>query len=494
MAIHLLMFVDYLQQRFSYYTNNIPVEQRFRDLFFSKEVGEYADFVKTKLTETQRYDFAKRLSLNFPRKCLSDIDKFGLSEQDRLSLESRLSILKNSTLKKRQPILETDLKKAKFYIDNPSILKELPRASSGKTPVYLPPFPLVLKASGYSENEYRLNKMKQAYEICKKNGYENLIIPKAKTYENFIIETRLPIKAHTEKEQICQYIENRDQFTLAIQEFVGFLFQSSFYDLTYNYRSFYNDLSKAPIGRYDNVPLYFEKNQGKIGLIDLEKFSTGYYIAEKEKSLVRCKDAIYLFPYHFKEIMDVARKFDSNIDNYYKELSKDRDEALKRFKIVYEDHLKFIQSKGISFDNPSKFFQIETTRQQEIKEIVKSNLSKKCRRMDPSCIDDIFFDILNRVTSLLSDKLSDKCNTYQEANGAISSLWQLLSVRTLMIHNPCNLSNEVFLKLKNTDKIDEFDRYGVAMEIINEIFKELVNGKEICYYDGDFTRGLLIFC
>src|SRR5438477_154767 len=75
---------------------------------------------------------------------------------------------------------------AQTYVDYPARLSRLSRASAGKTPVYLlSQPPLVFKASGAPANQERFDKMNQAREICHRNGFTHLTIPKARVYENF---------------------------------------------------------------------------------------------------------------------------------------------------------------------------------------------------------------------------------------------------------------------------------------------------------------------
>lgn len=98
---------------------------------------------------------------------------------------------------------DTRLNQAKMYIDDPSKRRELPRASSGTTPVFLPKgLPFVLKWSGSPANQKRFCKMLKAHELCKKNNYQHLIIPRARVYADFIIESKLPITMNEIKGQM----------------------------------------------------------------------------------------------------------------------------------------------------------------------------------------------------------------------------------------------------------------------------------------------------
>ena len=69
---------------------------------------------------------------------------------------------------------------SKRYIDAPQKLVDLPRASTGKAPVYFPKdLPVVLKYCGSPENKRRFEQMEQAREICDIHHYTHLVVPVA---------------------------------------------------------------------------------------------------------------------------------------------------------------------------------------------------------------------------------------------------------------------------------------------------------------------------
>src|SRR4051812_41322906 len=105
---------------------------------------------------------------------------------------------------------------AQQYVESAALRKLLPRATSGKTPVYFLG-QLVLKHSGSPQNQDRLDRMEQARKLCNQGGYQNLIVPIGQIYQDFIVESRLPIVAHGTVAQIALYIEHRIQFTEAIK-------------------------------------------------------------------------------------------------------------------------------------------------------------------------------------------------------------------------------------------------------------------------------------
>ncbi|MFI5344336.1 MAG: hypothetical protein ACHQUC_08970, partial [Chlamydiales bacterium] len=170
--------------------------------------------------------------------------------------------------------------------------------------------------------ESRLISMEQAHEICERNGYKDLIIPQARGYGEFLVERKLPFEQNSYT-HIKLYAENHDKFDNAVTEFTGFLCQSFLCDI----------IDERGLGRYDNVPLYIEDGQGKIGLIDLEQFYPN--VGEVEDWLfLRCRDAVRLFPYHLDKIIEVAKKIDPSIEETRDLLIVERDKQLLMFKEI----------------------------------------------------------------------------------------------------------------------------------------------------------------
>ena len=405
------------------------------------------------------------------------------------------------------------LEQAKLCIDTLSQGEPLPRAPAGKTPVYLPTeLPIILKRCGSPANQERFDQMKQAREICEQGGYKNLVIPRARVFRNFIVESRLPITVHGAKEQIGLYVENRERFTGAVQEFTGFLCQSSLLDITGGNRDPYGSLSKTPIGRYDNVALYLEGNQGKIGLIDLEGFSPERSKSQEYWCFFPCRDAVHLFPYHLDEIMSVAKNFDSNIETHRGALEKARNEALKRFKLAYENHLEFVVNKGVTFENPIAFEKLNVSRIEELKGVVEAALRKEHEGfLFTGCLgensdatlklfnEQAFPQILDAIYNFINDRLESSMK-FRKNKGAISSNLELLSLRTLtfttynnLYYRRCVGAVADLIGVLTFGKTS-FDATNFSEELLHVIFKELERGGDISYYNPDFGDTTCIFC
>jgi hypothetical protein len=400
--------------------------------------------------------------------------------------------------------------KAKPYIDNPSSRNDLSLATNGKTKVYLPKeLPVVLKHSGSPENQKRFQQIKMARNLCIENGYEHLIIPPARVYGDFIIESKVPIKANKFKEQMGLYIENWEKFTPAVKEFLEFFFQSSFSDITGGTSSGYEALSKSPMGRYDNIALFLDGDHGKMGLIDLEHFSRAHD-SEKDEDFYafRCLYAVRLFPLHFDVIMDEAKKIDPTIELYRQRLVKERDESLKRFKIAYEDHADFIKEKGITIQNPLFFEKLSDDRIKELKNHLEKKIKKvhegktayggcysfkDCLGEDP---DKTLTEFHEKILPYFIDALYTRINFSLELNmkrykDSADYTPGLLLIRSLEFPSRTILDkmvNPIFDHFSIFKMKDESDTEGFIYWLLDITLENMV-GKEIAYYNPDFGVG-----
>lgn len=416
--------------------------------------------------------------------------------------------------KARKHLLRYDLlEKAKPYVNDPSKLQDVPQASSGKTPVYLPEeLPIVLKESGFLESRKRFDQMKLARGVCEKYKYDDvLVIPKVRVCKNFIIEDKLPITMHGTKEQMGIYIENPKKFTDAIKAFTDFLCRSSaFYDITSRRSTSgfwgrstdpYAALSKAEMPRYDNVVLYEEEGRGKIGLVDLEGFVPGYDVECPQGSRYsECLDAVHLFPYHFNEIMEVAKKFDPNIELHREELKKERDEALKRLELAYKIHSDFAQAKGITLENPIVFEELGAIRKEQLKNTIKEKLReaskdswfKRCFDLDNTLTwfdKEGFQQILDTTYKIINAHLKYNMDRNEKP---ILSKPKLLSIRTLGFDSKyieeqfeASISKELLEELKSRGP---FETSGFLHLLFDTLVEELEKGKEIAHYNPKFRN------
>lgn len=259
----------------------------------------------------------------------------------------RTVFAKNEVEKLEKRILPRSLyDKAVQYIENPSKLELCPTIEEGASTVYAPKtVPLILKKNSECSASQRLCKMKLARKICEENGYTHLLIPRASIYHDFvdafIIEDRLPVKVTSTKEAIGFYTENFKLFDEAVKEFTGFLCQADIEDIIGSGQDAIGQLpdNSDEYGRYDNIKFCMEKGKGKIGLVDLEHLKPKY----GKYCFKACQQATILFPYHLKEIIEVAKQYDPEIESYRNTLERFQKTVLDRFKLVHTNHLNFIQ-------------------------------------------------------------------------------------------------------------------------------------------------------
>lgn len=261
-------------------------------------------------------------------------------------------------------------KKAKDLVGDPFKLRKMSKASHGLTTVYLPQdLPIVLKKSG-KESEHRFERMQQARQLCKEKGAQNLVIPEARVHGDFIIETRVPVLQGGDKECMGLYFEHRDQFTPVVKEFTTFMLNCTLYDITgssYAPYAFLGDKkAHRKYGRYDNISIYLKDGVGKIGLIDLETFKPVQ--GKSDSTYGAVYSVVCFFPYHFDEIMAIARTQDPSINDKIKKLEEVRDVSMRRHEVVYGDHRRYFDRKVITLDDPQKDIEVSVENQEKIKE------------------------------------------------------------------------------------------------------------------------------
>lgn len=393
---------------------------------------------------------------------------------------------------------------AKHYAQNPKKLLREPRASAGKTAVYLPKqLPIVLKHS-QDQCKSRIEQMEDARKICTQNRFDHLVIPEARICGEFIVESRLPLSGHGFQETIAFYAENRDLFTPAVREFTQFFCQAHLEDLVGTSASVFERF--GPIPRYDNIPLYLENGVGRIGLVDLEHFNPH---PPSFCSIYSWSNLFYLFPYHIEEILEEVSHFDPRIGNGEadKFIEKSRKAIVEFRQSIYERHLEFIKGHGISLEDPCRFAEISSERREEIKNRVlekcnqRTDFNKQIVSQMLAHFEHSFSAILDEI-SVFFTRWTEK--NIAERGGAISS-YQLLACRT------CRTSDDKFdlsTRIENLLPIppsekdrreEEFDirieKYKIRSLIKEEILSELASGGEIAYYapSRPSAKGFIFF-
>lgn len=384
------------------------------------------------------------------------------------------------------------------YIESEELQALLPKAPIATTPVYFVAG-LAIKATGSLKVQARFEKTEQVRLLCEKKGYHHLIVPMACIYRDWIIEKQLPIELHHggphsgTKRQMGLYVENRDRFTRAAQDFTALLCQVRIDDfIGHTFFDPWGKFSKSLPAKFYNACLYLEGDQGKVGLVDVED------LQEYANARMGCLDAIRFFPLHFEEILAVAKQFDPEIEMYREDLERERDETLKRVKIVYIDHANYLKAKNITLDNPldlvafspERRAQIATTMTSLLPEQTEEALTHIYNFLRERLKEEIISDLKSQRDDLLAEAivslplpcLSVIKEYANDTHIEVASTVQLVSYRSLQF-GPSHAS---YKQLINAFTAKVHLNNSAATETIKKIFTELAKGGEIAYYNPKF--------
>lgn len=409
--------------------------------------------------------------------------------------------------------------KAKVLVGDPSKLNKMLKASPGLTTVYLPKdLPIVLKESG-KESENRFKKMEEARKLCNQIKAHNLVIPEARVHGDFIIETRLPVLQGGDKESMGLYFEHRDQFTSVVKEFTTFMLNCSLSDITgsrYDPYAFIGEKgAHSEYGRYDNISIYLKDGVGKIGLIDLEGFKSVQDKSDSTYSAVY--SVVCFFPYHFDEIMAIARTQDPSIDDKIKELKEVRDVSMRRHEVVYGDHRRYFDRKGITPADPQKDIEVSVEKQEKIKEkllsLIKEEHEGKGDDFYPwkgflgkneKEVKEKLEKIANaypQIQKLVLDAIKKKLNKRFERLGKSELTYEKLAVIRTLEFELIGLSRTLFDHLKKLLPEFPFSKFRmvrVVSFILETVLSGLAENGDIAYFNprlgaGQYARAF-VFC
>lgn len=254
--------------------------------------------------------------------------------------------LARARVKKQKRVLSRRLfRKAVQMVDNQQYLNA-PRATHGKTPVYITK-ELVFKETGSPLDEIRLSLINQAYGLCSQGRYNTLVVPEAIVYKELLIERRLPIHSTGFFDQVELYVQNKERFALAARQLTQFLMKVS---LPWIIKE--KIFPIVNVARYDNLALFLENGEGRVGLIDTERLGTE---KEEHTTLNACLAAVTFFPYHVEEIVSAAREFAlSDIDPIRTLVLERSYQVLGYWENAYEQHMQFLRQKGIGVHSYKK--------------------------------------------------------------------------------------------------------------------------------------------
>lgn len=259
------------------------------------------------------------------------------------------------------------------------------RAPAGVTPVYFHSrCSLVLKNCPGTTAKDRRRQMLDAQKLCDRKGFDCLVIPKAKVYKNWLIETRLPItpkKSLQEMylDQLVLYSSDPHLFDEAVSQFGHFCCHSYFTDLCGGRSSLQIYAPGVPLPRYDNIMLFqdMKSGKGKIALPDLEHCMVLIHsvpsISDRKSALC---DVIRLFPHHEKQVLEIAKQYlpDADLEKFENELMRAQKEILGFHQAFLTDRAMFLQEKGITLENPRRICTLSPERLKELQKILDSEL------------------------------------------------------------------------------------------------------------------------
>ena len=435
-----------------------------------------------------------------------DEDKSLKNAVIRIQSVVRAHLAKVKATEIKEHYLDPELfKKATYFTKKPANVREEPRAVNGIAMVYLPRnIPIVLKCIGDSLSQRRFDKILQARKVCKNNSYKDIVVARARVHGDFLLESRLPIMAHDFREQAGLYVDNRDKFSSAIREFAGFMFQTTLHDIVGRPEIFYTKLTDIPIGRYDNVALYLEETQGKIGLVDLEQFEPYCDRTDDRWCYSRCETLLCLFPLHFDEILNVAKVYDPAIENFRDDLEKIRDKAYAFFKMIYIDHEELIKNNHITIENSTRISEIKAENYSNIHEEIRLFIHNShqghygsdyqdCLGVDPKDtlihLEKKFPEVIQITTDFLSKmiRLSLMQRSAKQSHITEKDIIFFRAIKFSNQHPECSALKKIIRSKFEMLELDYF-------EFIKVIFISLVKEKVLASCKVDLKDKTIFIC
>ena len=399
---------------------------------------------------------------------------------------------------------------------NRQAVNGMDEAKGGKTHVYLPAShsAIVLKASG-NDCKDRLNKMREVRQTINELECSHLIIPKAISFNGFLIEDRLPINTNS-FHNMHHYTSSPNLFDNAVKEMVRLSSKYYLSDLVNSQRIPLGHIADVnDFVRYDNIPLYLVTENGQtrgvIGLIDLEHITTAVN-GEALPSLVR------IFPLHSQLIKTEAARLGMTFDD--DELQAAELKGNKYLQVGYLNHLNHLKKKEVSNNSHDWSIDISSERFNDLNNKLEEELLKmhsgECDALNSEefLVDtpkDFLVGNIKSSAKALSEKISpiiianirQAAKDYINKEGSNKDLTnleydQMISLRSLHIKR--NLLHKGVMEAIHESpslidglKIDEMDT-EVAEQLAHVVINELIRGGEILDYDPADYMGYNSIC
>ncbi|MFT4553867.1 MAG: hypothetical protein ACI9S8_002510 [Chlamydiales bacterium] len=411
---------------------------------------------------------------------------------------------------------------AEHLVERQHILNSFPKATSGKTPVYFPPSEwcngkhYVIKESGAFNKKKRLLQVREAHLLCRKNGFNNLLIPKARGVGNFLIEERLSISDDT-YENMGLYIQNKESFSDAIRELTRFMYHANLTDIV-------NVQMRQPLNRivgdfvrYDNLPLSLVKEQGKlvgkINLVDLEHSLLGRPKEERELPqdffLDRVKDLVRIFPYHLQTIIEEARELSDVIENHIEELAEIQSKGALFLQKGFVDHQQFLKEIKCNKTSISKLQEISLQEKMDIFDFFEDELNQLnlgdndylarynetyppgILGDDPKNKIEAFKKVFPRIIDSIMAKIKTSLIENAEDNSKGFDTANMISIRSVIIDRKSllkDLKNHVSEILKK--ELSERQGYqaleSLSEPLLSAIFRGLIHNRKIAGFEAGY--------
>lgn len=344
----------------------------------------------------------------------------------------------------------------------------------------------------------RLRTMQKIHALLQKQGSTHLIIPKARTCKDFLVEEKLPISENI-FHNIGIYATSPRLFDEAVKEISRLFFSVTIPDLVGN-RNNYRYINGCRDIRYDNLPLYIlDKNGtkcGYIGLIDLGKIK---YCASPHAAKLLAR----IFPLHESVIQEQALAQNLCADK----IGRDLEEGRKYLDVFYFNHLLFLKTKNITPQNNLPFA-LDPHLQWEMIPFMESillemndgkyRLSEGCQRTRPlpkwflRSLEDKkkTTQLVGKVTALLTDNLKNSLTHPNVLSCAIKDTIILEDARLLSLRSPCILkrclwSGVVTVLNPFVNSLEPDDLTVIADYLCDRFLEELVAKGQLYYYSHD---------
>lgn len=389
------------------------------------------------------------------------------------------------------------------------IVKDMPRAKTGSACVYLPEsFPqVVLRDTNETNRQFICQQKQKVGDALGQLKCSHLIVPKAISCNNFLVEERLPINANIYHNLGC-YLSESELFDEPVREMVRLSSKfyiddilTSYYD-SVGYR-YVKGVKYYP--KYENLPLYSVKENGfkvgRIGLIDLE-----FYFPDKigGKTL---PSLATIFPLH----EDIIREEADLLGLPYNE-EKLGDAFARGNKCLksYSDHADWLTLKGVTSEFMNWPFDISPDVSDQLNRIVQLELRlmnqgesviyKRNIDQDP-CKGFLIGEVVtsakvlsDTITPMIIANLKGAMNEHITQNTSDNTFTELTEDQIIFLRSPIVkiprlyegildvlISSPCFCVYVN--KFYHIPR--IAEQLIHSVFSHLVTCNEILYYSQE---------